>query len=362
MSLYLPEQKLGSHSTEGGSSNKFVLKGRQTGSMHRGHTWVFRAESHDTMMAWYEDIKALTEKSPEERNNFVRGHVRSLSTSSHRSSMSSDGGVDDDEDPPFAAATASTGLQQARPEPAIRRPSGGRFPSDLEVNAQRGLQVPLSPLSVSSSLQENSDGRISPSPAPRGDSTEHTHYGAPEINGGSVAMPRTGQGQEFDIATSRAGLPGGYGQAGVQDSKSQNFGHIGGSAGGAREQENNGTPNLDALGHSLNGNGVLLVGQEGRNLASPISQYQHRIALKDEPNQAGLQQTQGPPASRVGGVFGGVPVADGNNGMNYEPTVGMPGSGIPRPGGGPHRNDTAPTISHLHVPGEYPNNTGAGFI
>jgi len=47
MSLYLPEQKLGSHSSEGGSSNKFILKGRQTGTMHRGHTWVFRAESFD---------------------------------------------------------------------------------------------------------------------------------------------------------------------------------------------------------------------------------------------------------------------------------------------------------------------------
>jgi hypothetical protein len=49
MSLYLPEQKLGSHSNEGSSSNKFMLKGRQTGSMHRGHSWVFRAESYDTM-------------------------------------------------------------------------------------------------------------------------------------------------------------------------------------------------------------------------------------------------------------------------------------------------------------------------
>jgi hypothetical protein len=38
MSLYLPEQKLGSHSSEGSSSNKFMLKGRQTGSMHRGHS------------------------------------------------------------------------------------------------------------------------------------------------------------------------------------------------------------------------------------------------------------------------------------------------------------------------------------
>jgi hypothetical protein len=52
MSLYLPEQKLGSHSNEGGSSNKFMLKGRQTGSMHRGHSWVFRCESFETMSAW----------------------------------------------------------------------------------------------------------------------------------------------------------------------------------------------------------------------------------------------------------------------------------------------------------------------
>src|SRR5688572_21477474 len=96
MSLYLPEQKLGSHSNEGGSSNKFILKGRQTGSMHRGHTWVFRAESHDTMMAWYEDIKTLTETTPEERSHFVRSHSRSLSQSSRRSA-SSDGMLDEDD-------------------------------------------------------------------------------------------------------------------------------------------------------------------------------------------------------------------------------------------------------------------------
>ncbi|RYO82964.1 hypothetical protein DL764_009524 [Monosporascus ibericus] len=152
MSLYLPEQKLGSHSTEGGSSNKFILKGRQTGSMHRGHTWVFRAESHDTMMAWYEDIKALTEKSPEELSHFVRDHSRSFSRSSQHSA-SSDGNLDADEDEepftPHAAAISSPGPRQTdlnRPEP------GGRFPSDLEVTAQRGLQVPLSPSSASSGI------------------------------------------------------------------------------------------------------------------------------------------------------------------------------------------------------------------
>ncbi|KAL7620028.1 phosphatidylinositol 4,5-bisphosphate-binding protein [Parahypoxylon ruwenzoriense] len=149
MSLYLPEQKLGSHSTEGGSSNKFILKGRQTGSMHRGHTWVFRAESHDTMMAWYEDIKILTEKSPEELSTFVRGHARAYSRTSQRSA-SSDGMVDEEDDEPFSVdpIVASPGSRHeslhTRPEP------GGRFPSDLQVNAQRGLQVPQSPSSIGS--------------------------------------------------------------------------------------------------------------------------------------------------------------------------------------------------------------------
>ncbi|KAI0880952.1 uncharacterized protein GGS22DRAFT_78210 [Annulohypoxylon maeteangense] len=154
MSLYLPEQKLGSHSTEGGSSNKFILKGRQTGSMHRGHTWVFRAESHDTMMAWYEDIRTLTEKSPEELSNFVRGHARTYSRTSQRTT-SSDGMVDEDDEEPFAVdpAVASPGSRQEslqnRPEP------GGRFPSDLQINAQRGLQVPRSPSSAGSGYLAN---------------------------------------------------------------------------------------------------------------------------------------------------------------------------------------------------------------
>ncbi|KAK5653592.1 hypothetical protein OQA88_8854 [Cercophora sp. LCS_1] len=129
MSLYLPEQKLGSHSVEGGKSNKFVLKGRQTGSMHRGHTWVFRAESHDTMMAWYEDIRALTERTPEERSNFLRGHVRSFSRASARSSISSDGVGDDDEEPPFTgvATAENQPQQQPRQETLPRRPSGSGF-------------------------------------------------------------------------------------------------------------------------------------------------------------------------------------------------------------------------------------------
>ncbi|KAL1889925.1 phosphatidylinositol 4,5-bisphosphate-binding protein [Ceratocystis pirilliformis] len=63
MSLYLPDQTLGSHSASGGSNNKFILKGRQTGTLHRGHTWIFRAESYQDMLGWYKEIKGLLEPS-----------------------------------------------------------------------------------------------------------------------------------------------------------------------------------------------------------------------------------------------------------------------------------------------------------
>lgn len=114
--------------------------------MHRGHTWVFRAESYDTMMAWYEDIKNLTEKSGEERNAFVRNHSRSISAGSARS-VSSDG-LDDNEadEVPYSAQNSDVAIRQ---QPAAPRPQpGGRFPSDLTVN--RDLQAPLSPSSGSS--------------------------------------------------------------------------------------------------------------------------------------------------------------------------------------------------------------------
>lgn len=148
MSLYLPDQKLGTHSQPGSSSHKFVLKGRQAGSMHRGHTWVFRAETYDTMLAWYEDVKNLTEKTGEERNAFVRRHARSLSQSSARS-VSSDGIEEDDADQVPFSANQSIKNQAVREEPPQRPSPGGRFPSDLQV--ERNLR-PLSPSSGSSEV------------------------------------------------------------------------------------------------------------------------------------------------------------------------------------------------------------------
>lgn len=160
MSLYLPEQKLGTHSQPGSSSHKFVLKGRQTGSMHRGHTWVFRAESYETMMAWYEDIKNLTEKTGEERNQFVRRHTRSVSAGSTRSNRSySDSGLEEDEADKIPYSANNSMVSQTLKEPPVQRerPSpGGRFPSDVNVNGH--LHAPLSPSSVGSSdMGDNHD-------------------------------------------------------------------------------------------------------------------------------------------------------------------------------------------------------------
>ena len=152
MSLYLPEQKLGSHSGTDSSSHKFMLKGRQTGGIHRGHGWVFRAESHETMLAWFGDIKTLTEKTGEERNAFVRRHARSLSGTSQKApSISSDGALEEDEadQVPYSATASHFEGASALELRNVDRPQpGGRFPSD--VNVERHLHVPLSPSSGSS--------------------------------------------------------------------------------------------------------------------------------------------------------------------------------------------------------------------
>ena len=153
MSLPLVDQKLGSHSNADSTSHKFMLKGRQSGGIHRGHAWVFRAESYDTMLAWFSDIKNLTEKTGAERKEFIRrSHARSVSAGSHKAgSISSDGGIDEDEadEVPYSA-TASQAEMIPEKEKLQQRPiPGGRFPSALKIN--RDSQVPVPSSSPSSS-------------------------------------------------------------------------------------------------------------------------------------------------------------------------------------------------------------------
>ncbi|KAI1002711.1 hypothetical protein K3495_g5492 [Podosphaera aphanis] len=148
MSLYLPEQKLGPHSDIDSISNKFVLKGRQTGTMHLGHSWVFRCESREAMMSWYEALKMLVDKSPTERNAYVKQRARSSSIQRAGSVGSSDDIVDDDEEEePFCTESLTFQAKSTRPILAKQSQSGGRFPSsDLLVSAQqqRNQRSPIS--------------------------------------------------------------------------------------------------------------------------------------------------------------------------------------------------------------------------
>jgi len=357
MSLYLPEQKLGSHSEEGGSSNKFVLKGRQTGSMHRGHTWVFRAESHDTMMAWYEDIKTLTERTPEERSNLVRANSRSISRSSQRSSLSSDG-VGDDEDPPFMATTASvTSPQQPRQDALQRRPSGGRFPSDLQVNAQRGLQVPTSPISVSSENNGYSerlpghDVIAAAGALPGSDLNQQGYESGPRFRRDDA--PR----QTYNAEFTAVGSPGinNPGQRRVAEVYNDRSGRSGGAVGDLTYTSTN---ECQQAYQSVNGT----VWAEPVPVPVPVSTSQAQT-LSDRAD-AGNEQiytTQ----------HGGAAVSGRDSGKAWTGEEGTPrgmsGGEIVedekqvRPPGVTTRTDSAPTISHLHIPGEYPKSTTRGF-
>ncbi|KAJ5168056.1 uncharacterized protein N7482_003650 [Penicillium canariense] len=192
MSLYLPEQKLGSHSQEDSSSHKFMLKGRQTGAMHRGHSWVFRAESHETMMSWYEDIESLINKTGEARNAFVRRHVRSVSGRSINSEVLED---DEADQTPYSAGAVILG--QERPTSATRQP-GGAFPSDVQID--RHLQAPLSPSSGDSYAGRDMIATAEGLPADTGAAGSSRFYGAHES---ATASPQATNDGSADQSRSR---------------------------------------------------------------------------------------------------------------------------------------------------------------
>lgn len=349
MSLYLPEQKLGSHSSEGGSSNKFILKGRQTGSMHRGHTWVFRAESHDTMMAWYDDIKALTENTPEERSQFVRSHSRSLSRSSRRS-VSSDGIMDeDDDDEPFSAneqIDVNPGPKQdANPR---RSQPGGRFPSDIQVNAQRGLQAPHSPSSLSSNPQDQpTDPQViaaagalpaSDLPPEHYDPRQDQNQGVAQEShmgyGGSGEMPIDNIPSSAVIANQQAQYDG------VNPYTSE-----------PAQQQNNSYQNAAYYAGTVPDETYRSTGTEQQTGATGFDgeRYANGGAVGGNVNvlavnTSGLPNTY-PPQEQTGDLPTPVSPSD--------VTTIEEGSNV-RPTSQNVRNDSVQTISNLHIPGQYP--------
>ena len=132
------------------------------------------------LLAKYEDIKILTSQSPQDRQNFVRQHARSISgTSQKAGSVSSDGIVDEEDEEPFSAqnsAVVAPGPKQDEPK---RPQPGGRFPSQLTIDtlSQRGLQAPLSPSSGSSGFGDVQDRNVVAAAALPGSGVGH-HYGA----------------------------------------------------------------------------------------------------------------------------------------------------------------------------------------
>lgn len=146
LSLALADSTLGKHTEEPSAvSHKFVVRGRQTGGMHRGHSWVFRAESHTAMLEWYDAIYKLTEASTLERNAFI---IRSTSqrtantsnpgpaTSATRiSSDSSEPGLENDEadEVPYSGQPSAVDPQEDYIE-RPHRPEAGRFDSDVSIN------------------------------------------------------------------------------------------------------------------------------------------------------------------------------------------------------------------------------------
>jgi hypothetical protein len=352
MSLYLPEQKLGSHSNEGSSSNKFVLKGRQTGSMHRGHTWVFRAESHDTMMAWFEDIKTLTERTPEERHNLVRANSRSISRSSQRSSVSSDG-MGDDEEPPFTA-TVATVNQQPRQDSLSRRPSGGRFPSDLQVNAQRGLQAPVSPLSASSGYGE-SFNLHDPFLAGVSPMSEHRYQpqGGQEVDRLRSAE-RDGYFHQATVDSSAGGPVQALSQVTgppLQQRQSLQEPGAGGNAAPA-------TQNAFSVGS--NGQGPVWAEPAP---VHPANSRQHQEIPFAGDGAAGIVYNASSTMTQNGGLTHSTTQAqayeDAERGMSGVGNGPMDGEALSRPTI-TIRTDSVPTISNLHIPGEYPRALNAG--
>lgn len=341
MSLYLPEQKLGSHSTGDGSSNKFILKGRQTGAMHRGHTWVFRAESHDTMMAWYEDIKALTERTPEERNQFVRHHSRSLSQSSRRSA-SSDGLVDEDDEEPFSAGSQIDVNPRPQYDAASRRSQpGGRFPSDIQVNAQRGLQAHRSPSSLSSTSRDQHESNAQAAAAASA---------LPGSGVGGVAYAQQSQGGYHDLE-----------QTPVDESSHAAMAQKDAQNDGVNPYTSEPVPRhqqqVYQQDHTYVAPIMTTMPAQNESRSEPVEQPAERT-VSQEPQVAEGHQ-DGTPSFVVAGTTAPVPVNASNTTANgpFVTTSDKP-SGAPspmRPTG--NRNDSVNTISNLHVPGGYPRNS-----
>ncbi|OUM55911.1 hypothetical protein BVG19_g5530 [[Candida] boidinii] len=82
MSLSLDDCEIAEHSKKDefnpNSYHKFVLHAKQNGLLHKGHNWVFRAESYNAMMDWYNDLKKLTSLSTPTARSAIAAQRQSI--------------------------------------------------------------------------------------------------------------------------------------------------------------------------------------------------------------------------------------------------------------------------------------------
>ena len=382
MSLPLTDQKLGSHSNADSTSHKFMLKGRQSGGMHRGHAWVFRAESYDTMLAWFSDIKDLTEKTGAERKEFIRrSHARSVSAGSHKaSSISSDGGIDEDEaDAVPYSATASQAEIVPHVEKLPQRPNpGGRFPSALKTN--RDSQVPLSPSSPSSSAGDReliaAAGALPGYGVPFSRSEQQVQAGDDETNFA---------GGESDGVSAAPLATKSYSPDSPMASKQGPKGLPLNFAAAAGAKERNSPAQVQSMPFNVDqedsthcdwlaGVGGGAVGVTGNETYGHDLKQKGPAAHEDQPGletvpattqvpAPSLQESGGPPVQ--GAFFAAfsstLSGTDDMTNQSTSPITGKPTSDAPDPASPikdlasrPSLGSRVATISELHVPGEYP--------
>jgi len=421
MSLYLPESTLGGHSDSNAVSHKFVLKGRQIGALHRGHSWVFRAETHEVMLKWYEAIKKLTEISGAERNEFVQrtaSHRHTAPSASPKAeSYSSDNGLENDEadEIPYSgqnsvmldtAAAAAAGGAQRNPreeEESPKRPEGGRFPSDIQVN--RGLEnrTPTSGYSHDAAVIANanalpgttllehgfddrrSDGTfgesyyqygtspdshmensyivVSPMSRTRADSSGSWYQGGEkevigdrqpqrDVTGGdALVAPSAHEQQE---AASHSPLVTGYGIDPVTGEINEHQQQPGAASPRiltvATEAYDNSREDDDPR-EPLPSAEIDLFALDPVQIDVPASQQQQQQQEGGERSPVTAEAV--PPEARRMESAEGVVVVEGNSGGGGEGGVDY----ATRPGQGMERGETESTIACFHVPGKFPKKT-----
>ena len=369
---------------------------------------MFRAESYDTMLAWFSDIKNLTEKTGAERKEFIRrSHARSVSAGSHKAgSISSDGGMDEDEadEVPYSASASQAEIPPQAEKLPLRPNPGGRFPSALQTN--RDSQVPVSSSSPSSSIGDRDmiaaasalpgSGIPLDNPGqqvPSGDNETIIARGKPK--GGSTALLATAS---YSPKASKQGLrdvplhekSSSVAAADAEDSVASEHAQGVDSSNNTPDSAASHQPYIDPTPHSLpfsmkrreEGNHAeWLAGMAGGAVgATGTETYQHDAKLERSAahqNQQDLQtnsaapqifapatQDLGPPPVQ-GAIFTAFPTTPNSTKETvHQRTLPItadqtshasdPGSSNNEMADRPSLGSRVATISELHVPGEFP--------